>query len=98
MFGQLYIEDASSEASSFLAPFLWTSFSGETEKQSFGDPHARGVHVRVCVCVESKEETVRRSEPKCNLSLNHIASPGEKPLFLGLVSELNHGEGPIFQK
>lgn len=40
-----------------------------------------------------------RSELKCNLSLNHILSRGgEKPLFLGLVSELNHDVGPIFQK
>lgn len=52
----------------------------------------------VCICVNVREEKERRSKPKCNLSLNHIASLGEKPLFLGLVSELNHDEGPIFQK
>lgn len=44
--------------------------------------------VSVCLCtrdcVKVREERERRSEPKCNLSLNRTASPGEKAPLPGV--------------
>lgn len=102
LFGCLYIEHNSPPGYILTLPssLFPTSSYDETEMEFV----QMCVCVRACTCmllcvfVKVKKEKERRSKPKCNLSLNHRASPGERPFFLGLVSELNHSEGPIFQK